>query len=444
MDLLLHGLMPFIDLTALSAFVGAVLCLLWTICQVLDGSPPKQCSASCHRLLFFCLVGLSISSIGILIQRAMAMAGLGITEVVPVLPTVLFSSHYGSMWLVRAAGIIIAWCICLFGRRHLNSRLLTIPLLIACAAVAFSRSATSHGADNGDFSLQEFSDWFHLLASISWGGALLSISLMFSASKVTDNADQQHIVSVIADRFYVLFGPVFAMLVFTGLYNAWVEVGSFGALLTNTYGRLLSVKLLIFAYLASKYIAPPQKGKDEAAYAIKFLKRIRVEAFLILAILLCVSMFTQEVPARHAAHLMLLEREQKLPSTPGMSADLGTGQRKEQGKEQNLSRMTANGLYSVEIKIKDQELNVGVNTFDVIVRDKNGKEVTGATIDVVPWMPEMGHGVFDKPIVKEKGGGTYSVDNVVLIMEGRWELRLKIRKDNAEDNVTFGLPVGRG
>ena len=106
--------------------------------------------------------------------------------------------------------------------------------------------------------------------------------------------------------------------------------------------------------------------------------------------------------------------------------------------------MTANGLYSVEIKIKDQELNVGVNTFDVIVRDKNGKEVTGATIDVVPWMPEMGHGVFDKPIVKEKGGGTYSVDDVVLIMEGRWELRLKIRKDNAEDNVTFGLPVGRG
>ena len=279
MDLLLHGLMPFIDLTALSAFVGAVLCLLWTICQVLDGSPPKQCSASCHRLLFFCLVGLSISSIGILIQRAMAMAGLGITEVVPVLPTVLFSSHYGSMWLVRAAGIIIAWCICLFGRRHLNSRLLTIPLLIACAAVAFSRSATSHGADNGDFSLQEFSDWFHLLASISWGGALLSISLMFSASKVTDNADQQHIVSVIADRFYVLFGPVFAMLVFTGLYKAWVEVGSFGALLTNTYGRLLSVKLLIFAYLASKYIAPPQKGKDEAAYAIKFLKRIQGRGF---------------------------------------------------------------------------------------------------------------------------------------------------------------------
>ncbi|MGA9755746.1 MAG: FixH family protein, partial [Desulfobaccales bacterium] len=84
------------------------------------------------------------------------------------------------------------------------------------------------------------------------------------------------------------------------------------------------------------------------------------------------------------------------------------------------------------------------NTFDIIVHDKNGKEVTGAEINVVPWMPEMGHGVFDKPVVKEKGGGTYSVENVVLIMEGRWEMRLKIKKDNAEDNVTFAFPVSSG
>jgi hypothetical protein len=106
--------------------------------------------------------------------------------------------------------------------------------------------------------------------------------------------------------------------------------------------------------------------------------------------------------------------------------------------------MTANGLYSVKIVIKDQALKVGVNTFDVVIHDKNGKEVTGAEINVVPWMPEMGHGVFDKPVVNEKGGGTYSVENVVLIMEGRWEMRLKIKKDNAEDNVTFAFPVSSG
>ncbi len=30
------------------------------------------------------------------------------------------------------------------------------------------------------------------------------------------------------------------------------------------------------------------------------------------------------------------------------------------------------------------------------------------------------------------------------VMEGRWEMRLKIKKDNAEDNVTFAFPVSSG
>ncbi len=108
--------------------------------------------------------------------------------------------------------------------------------------------------------------------------------------------------------------------------------------------------------------------------------------------------------------------------------------------EQSLFKMTENGLYSVEMVIKDKYLKVGVNTFDIIVHNKSDKDVVGAEIKVVPWMPEMGHGVFEKPVVKERGGGTYSVENVILIMEGHWQLRLRIKKNNVEDNVTFDFP----
>lgn len=108
--------------------------------------------------------------------------------------------------------------------------------------------------------------------------------------------------------------------------------------------------------------------------------------------------------------------------------------------EQSFFKMTDSGLYSVEMVVKDKELNVGVNSFDIIVHDKSDKDVVGAKIKVVPWMPDMGHGVFEKPVVKERGGGAYSVENVILIMEGRWELRLKISNDNAEDTVTFDFP----
>jgi len=108
--------------------------------------------------------------------------------------------------------------------------------------------------------------------------------------------------------------------------------------------------------------------------------------------------------------------------------------------EQSLFKMTEKGLFSVEMVIKGKELKVGVNTLDMIVHDKNDKDVVGAEITVVPWMPEMGHGVFEKPVVKERGGGLYSVEDIILIMGGRWELRIKIGKGRVQDTVTFDFP----
>ena len=108
--------------------------------------------------------------------------------------------------------------------------------------------------------------------------------------------------------------------------------------------------------------------------------------------------------------------------------------------EQSLFKVTGKGLFSVEMVIKEKELNVGVNTLDIIVHDKNDKDVAGATVTVTPWMPEMGHGVFEKPVVRERGGGLYSVENIILIMGGRWELRIKITKGDTEDRVTFDFP----
>ncbi len=59
-----------------------------------------------------------------------------------------------------------------------------------------------------------------LLASVGWGGALLAIATFFWPSSVANINEDQHAVSGIADRFYVFFEPVFALLMATGLYNA--------------------------------------------------------------------------------------------------------------------------------------------------------------------------------------------------------------------------------
>ena len=108
---------------------------------------------------------------------------------------------------------------------------------------------------------------------------------------------------VSAERFYRVFGPLLTIIVFTGLYNAWFQVGSFQALTTTPYGGLLSAKLLLLLFLAFRYIAPPEHGRDEALFVTKFLHRTRLEAVIILALLLCVALLVHQIPARHFLHL---------------------------------------------------------------------------------------------------------------------------------------------
>lgn len=300
----IHSIIPFIDIAALAVFIGAALCILYTARPT--GGPaeyPQVLSDRMRRLIFICLSMLVISTIFGLFGRVMEMSGFGFAASLPLLPTVVFKSHYGSMWLLRVAGLIAAWVVLVAGKRYTGSRLFGGSLLLAGAALAFSRSASGHPSDFGDLSPQQLADWLHLLAVSALGGSLVALATIFPPSFVKDDILQQPLVAIIAERFYRLFGPLLAIIVFTGLYNAWFQVGSFQALTVTPYGGLLSAKLLLLLFLAFRYIAPPEHGRDEALFVTKFLHRTRLEAVIILALLLCVALLVHQIPARHFLHL---------------------------------------------------------------------------------------------------------------------------------------------
>jgi hypothetical protein len=108
--------------------------------------------------------------------------------------------------------------------------------------------------------------------------------------------------------------------------------------------------------------------------------------------------------------------------------------------EDSMFMVTDKKLFSVEMVIKGKEPFTGVNTIDLIIHNREDKDVTGASITVTPWMPDMGHGVFEKPVVTEKGGGLYTVDNVIFIMSGHWELRVDVSEKGQQDRAVFDLP----
>ena len=105
--------------------------------------------------------------------------------------------------------------------------------------------------------------------------------------------------------------------------------------------------------------------------------------------------------------------------------------------DDSLTKLTENNSYSLELVIPGEYLMMGVNTVEIIVHHATGGDVAQADLTVTPWMPSMGHGVMEKPVITERGGGLYSVDNVIFSMTGHWQLKVKVSKDGKEDSAVF-------
>ena len=108
--------------------------------------------------------------------------------------------------------------------------------------------------------------------------------------------------------------------------------------------------------------------------------------------------------------------------------------------DDSLTKLTDNNLYSLELVIPHKNLMMGVNTIEIIVHHATGGDVAQADLSVTPWMPSMGHGVMENPVITERGGGLYSVDNVIFSMVGHWQLQVKISKEGKEDSAVFDFP----
>ncbi len=69
----------------------------------------------------------------------------------------------------------------------------------------------------------------------------------------------------------------------------------------------------------------------------------------------------------------------------------------------------------------------GLQEVELAVTDAStGAPETGLVLDVLPWMPAMGHGASIVTSVREDSPGIYVVTDVDLFMAGTWELRTNV------------------
>lgn len=65
----------------------------------------------------------------------------------------------------------------------------------------------------------------------------------------------------------------------------------------------------------------------------------------------------------------------------------------------------------------------------------SSKPVSGLKVELVPWMPAMGHGASTDVTIEPRDGGRYVSRGLGLFMPGRWELRTSFEGAVNEDAI---------
>ena len=292
-----------IDITALCSAIGALACLLWIL--------PNHDSAAHHArrlwlLVAPCLAVLSIDSLVLLLYRGHVLSDMPIGQVWPVLPKVLAHTHYGHIWLVRIIAVGGAWLVWWLGRKPTARRRWAVVMAAVMAVMAFTRSATGHSADQGDFTLMELMDWLHIIAASLWAGSVVAFTLILLNGFIKGSATSWPF-NLFVHRLSQLATAAVLVVLVSGAYNTWQKLLTIDALWETDYGRHLLWKIALVGIMLGlgainrffhlKKLPMDAPGGDGEAAAQRLFRRfLRIETLAAVAVFIAAAILINTMP----------------------------------------------------------------------------------------------------------------------------------------------------
>ncbi|MGC2457267.1 MAG: CopD family protein [Gallionellaceae bacterium] len=264
------------------------------------------------------MVALAVTSLALIWWRSTTLSGESAINALTLLPLVVTHTHVGHIWLIRAITVASAVVLWATARRYPTRNALWWMIFLAAAVLAFSRSASDHAADAGDFTLKEWVDWAHLMATSIWVGSVLVVLLAVFPELAKLEASHPKFIAQFANQFSSSSGIALCVVLLAGTYNAWFRLGSFSALMGTTYGRTLTVKLLfvgfaialgsinrfvhvrrINAWARATEVNSNQKNNaisGQSRLVDRFVHTVRMEGAVLLAVLIATTFLLQQIP----------------------------------------------------------------------------------------------------------------------------------------------------
>jgi copper resistance protein D len=201
------------------------------------------------RIAWVALGFALLSGVAWAVLEVAEMSGLPLDEAIAdgMVPVVLTRTNFGIVSCVRLALAVLLGVALWFAHVGVVRWL----ALVCAAALLGSLAWTGHAVGTvGALALPHvLGNALHCLAAGAWVGGLVPLALLLAAARRHDNPQSDKLAYLATRRFSTIGLVSVAILIATGLLNAWILVGSLEALVVTEHGRLLQAKLGLFALM---------------------------------------------------------------------------------------------------------------------------------------------------------------------------------------------------
>jgi putative copper resistance protein D len=246
-----------------------------------------------------------LSGVTLLLAVTANMAGSAAAALDPnTISTVLFDTSFGLVWCWRLlfAFLLIGACLAPLARRRMPA-ILVLSLLLLVSLGWVGHAVEGQGVARF---VHQINQMVHLLAAGLWLGGLVPLTWLLGRARSSSGAAWISVARDVVPRFSHMGYVAVALLAATGAINTLLLVGSVEALAGTPYGRLLSLKILLFlvmvvlALINRFRLLPRLRREPQPSAPLAALARsVLFEQALGFAVLAVVSVLGTWPPAIH-------------------------------------------------------------------------------------------------------------------------------------------------
>jgi copper transport protein len=361
---------------------------------------------------------LALGTVTVFLAQGPYATGEGLTTAFdPDVMRLTLATRIGRALLARLGiALVLAVLLATVVRQRNRGTRTKTPVLVlgavCCLALVSTWPLTDHAHIGAQAWLAVPATGVHLLSIGLWFGGLVPLTACVVAPAAQGVRDLDPALA----RFSLLAQTCFTMIAVTGLYLAWRQVGTLGALTGTTYGRLLLVKFCVvlvivaFASRARRFVQRHAKGETASAGALRGLRRsVAAEVVLGTGVLSLTAVLVNTAPAR-TSYAPPVRAKVAFPVTAGTHTRLDGGH--------------------VEVELTPAKRGANVADIYLVAKDKTLVDVP----EVSGRLQSAGKSIGALPVkVAAAEPGHYVASAMSIPYRGSWVLWLDIRTSDFDE-----------